>query len=315
MHAAYYGTDTTDYAPSLDYQRTLLPRHSGRRAVGLDLNAVFGLHFFLAGDFRLYQLLTYMFMHGSWTHLLINMLMLWMFARSVEPAWGSKRFLIFYIVCGLGAAVCQEVVQFFEYHAMGLGSVPQSAYVQAGLTVGDYLNMWNTVGASGSIYGVLLAFAMTFPEARILLLIPPIPLKAKHMVILCAAIELLSAWGSSGDGVAHCAHLGGMLFGWLLIRRWKRQAKQGLNTDGYWTWTEYKPAKPSKKERLKTWWKKVKETAKREATDDMKTPIDDEELEQEKQREIDRILDKIKQSGYSSLSDDEKKKLFDAGNN
>lgn len=280
---------------------------------GIDLNDIFGLHFFLASDFRLYQLVTYMFMHGSWSHILINMLMLWMFARSVEPAWGERRFLIFYLVCGLGAAVCQELVQLVEYHALGLAGVAQSTYIQAGLRVGDYLNMWNTVGASGSIYGVLLAFAMTFPNARILLLIPPIPLKAKYMALLCIAIELYSAWHVSGDGVAHCAHLGGMLFGWLLIRRWRRQDKQSANSGQYWSWTEYKPAKPGKKERLKAWWKKVKETARREATDDMKTPIDDEEREAQKQREIDRILEKIKHSGYSSLSDDEKRKLFEAG--
>ena len=284
------------------------------RNYGVDLNGAFGLHFFLAPDFRLYQVVTYMFMHASWTHLLLNLLMLWMFARSVEPAWGSKRFLIFYMVCGVGAAISQEVVQYTEYLAMGLSHYPLDATISgAGFTLGDLLNRWNTVGASGSIYGVLLAFAMTFPEARILLLIPPIPLRAKYMVMICVVLELLSAFGTSSDGVAHFAHLGGMLFGYLLIRKWRKDERRRAGQGNYWSWTEYKPAEKSRKEKFKEWWQKVKKTAKEEATDDMDSPIDDEERERREQREIDRILDKIKNSGYESLTDEEKRKIFDAG--
>ena len=190
---------------------------------GIDLNDVLGLHFFLAPDFHLYQLLTYMFMHANWEHIFFNLFMFWMFGRTMESVWGPRRFLIFYLVCGLGAGVIQEVVQYAQYSYEGLGAASEYLSVNGMLvSKASYLNAWTTVGASGAIYGILLGFGMTFPNERILLLIPPIPLKAKYMVIGSVVLELILGMNSASN-VAHFAHLGGMLFGWLLIRHWRRE--------------------------------------------------------------------------------------------
>ena len=185
----------------------------------IDLSDYLGLHFFLASDFMPYQLFTYMFMHGNFEHLFFNMFALWMFGNTLENIWGSKRFLLFYIVCGLGAALCQEVVQFIDFEIRtdwrGL------AVLNDGMR--EVLNTWNTVGASGAVYGLLLAFGMLFPNSRIYLYFL-FPIKAKWFVIAYAVIELLSGFFSSGN-VAHFAHLGGMLFGLILILIWKKKGK------------------------------------------------------------------------------------------
>lgn len=185
----------------------------------IDLSDYLGLHFFLAKDFMPYQLLTYMFMHANFEHIFFNMFALWMFGNTLENIWGSKRFLLFYIVCGLGAALCQEVVQFIDFEIRtdwrGL------AVLNDGMR--EVLNTWNTVGASGAVYGLLLAFGMLFPNSRIYLYFL-FPIKAKWFVIGYAVIELLSGFFSSGN-VAHFAHLGGMLFGLILILIWKKKGK------------------------------------------------------------------------------------------
>lgn len=185
----------------------------------IDLSDYLGLHFFLASDFMPYQLLTYMFMHANFEHIFFNMFALWMFGNTLENIWGSKRFLLFYIVCGLGAALCQEVVQFIDFEIRtdwrGL------AVLNDGMR--EVLNTWNTVGASGAVYGLLLAFGMLFPNSRIYLYFL-FPIKAKWFVIGYAVIELLSGFFSSGN-VAHFAHLGGMLFGLILILIWKKKGK------------------------------------------------------------------------------------------
>ncbi len=189
----------------------------------IDLNDLLGLHFFLASDFTPYQIITYMFMHGNFEHLFFNMFALWMFGSTLENIWGSKRFLLFYMVCGIGAGLCQEGVQYIQYATslaqydsvnLGGGSVvPMSAY----------LNMMTTVGASGAIYGLLLAFGMMFPNAMIYLYFF-VPIKAKWFVIGYAVIELLSGFFGGGN-VAHFAHLGGMLFGLVLILIWKKKGQ------------------------------------------------------------------------------------------
>ena len=185
----------------------------------IDLSDYLGLHFFLASDFMPYQLFTYMFMHANFEHIFFNMFALWMFGNTLENIWGSKRFLLFYIVCGLGAALCQEVVQFIDFEIRtdwrGL------AVLNDGMR--EVLNTWNTVGASGAVYGLLLAFGMLFPNSRIYLYFL-FPIKAKWFVIGYAVIELLSGFFSSGN-VAHFAHLGGMLFGLILILIWKKKGK------------------------------------------------------------------------------------------
>ena len=185
----------------------------------IDLSDYLGLHFFLAKDFMPHQLFTYMFMHANFEHIFFNMFALWMFGNTLENIWGSKRFLLFYIVCGLGAAICQEVVQFIDFEMRtdwnGL------ALLNDGMR--EVLNTWNTVGASGAVYGLLLAFGMLFPNSRIYLYFL-FPIKAKWFVIGYAVIELLSGFFTSGN-VAHFAHLGGMLFGLILILIWKKKGK------------------------------------------------------------------------------------------
>ena len=173
---------------------------------GVDLNDILGLHYFMASDFHLYQLFTYMFAHANLTHLAFNMFTLWMFGRTMERTWGPRRFLAFYIICGLGAGLTQEVAQTGSFLVAGLNHYEQ---VNAGgvlMSMPEYLNAWTTVGASGAIYGLLLAFGVTYSNEYIMLLIPPIPMKAKYMILLFIAFELFSGFYSGGDGVAQ--HLG-----------------------------------------------------------------------------------------------------------
>lgn len=160
-----------------------------------------------APSFWPWQLLTYGFMHGSIPHLLFNMLALLMFGAPLEHTWGDRRFLTFYLVCVAGAALCQLGVA--EW-ALSQGEPP-----------------YPTIGASGGVFGLLLAYGMLFPHQRVMLLIPPIPMKARTLVIIYGAIELLLGVTGYQPGVAHFAHLGGMLFGWLLIRYWRGQPPFG----------------------------------------------------------------------------------------
>lgn len=200
---------------------------------GIDLNDIFGLHFFMASDFRIYQLVTYMFMHGNFTHIFFNMFALWMFGCVVENVWGPKKYLFYYMVCGIGAGLMQELAQFVSYSVEGLAAY-SSVNMGNGMNIPmeTYLNMLTTVGASGAIYAILLAFGMTFPNERMFVFPLPIPIKAKWFVIGYAAVELFSAFSTSNDGVAHLAHLGGMLFGFILIRYWKRHPYSGYGDFG-----------------------------------------------------------------------------------
>ena len=190
---------------------------------GIDLNSMLGPHFFLASGFRPYQLLTYMFMHANFSHLFFNMFALWMFGNTLENIWGTRRFLMYYLICGLGAAVMQEGVQYIEY----VTQLSHYQNVNMGSTIipmSEYLNYMTTVGASGAIYGLLLAFGMMFPNSLIYLYFV-MPIKAKWFVIGYAVIELLTGVFSSGDQVAHFAHLGGMLVGLIIILIWKKKGR------------------------------------------------------------------------------------------
>ena len=193
---------------------------------GMDLSDMLGLHFFLASDFRLYQLVTYMFMHADFQHIFFNMFAVWMFGRTLEMVMGPKRFLVYYMVCGIGAGLVQEVVQFADY-ALRLS---QYEGVNTGLSIipmAEYLNMMTTVGASGAVYGILLAFGMLFPNTQMFVFPIPFPIKAKFFVMGYAAIELFAGLGASGDGIAHFAHLGGMIFGLILIMYWRKKNNNG----------------------------------------------------------------------------------------
>ena len=188
---------------------------------GIDLNDMFGLHFFLASDFNPAQLITYMFMHANFQHIFFNMFAVWMFGRTLEHVWGPKRFLFYYILCGMGAGLIQEAVQYIDYAV----NLSQYDRVNTGISIismDEYLNLITTVGASGAVYAILLAFGMLFPNSPLFIFPLPMPIKAKYFVIGYAVLELLLGI-SGGDGVAHFAHLGGMLFGVILIIYWRKK--------------------------------------------------------------------------------------------
>ena len=196
------------------------------RRYGIDLNDLLGLHFFLASDFKLFQLITYMFMHADFQHIFFNMFAVWMFGRTLEQVLGANRFLTYYMVCGIGAGLVQELIQYIQY------ATELSHYdgVNTGLAVipmEEYLNLMTTVGASGAVYGILLAFGMLFPNTQMFVFPLPFPIKAKFFVIGYAVIELLAGLGASGDGIAHFAHLGGMIFGFFLITYWRKKNNNG----------------------------------------------------------------------------------------
>ena len=284
--------------------------------MGIDLTSILGLHFFKASDFHVYQLVTYMFMHGGWMHIIMNMFMLWMFGMVIENVWGPKKFLFYYIVCGIGAGLCQEVAQYASYVIQGLDAYQ---FVNAGgsqMPMDAYLNLMTTVGASGAIYAVLLAFGMLFPDERMFIIPIPIPIKAKWIVVGSVALELFYALGQPGDGVAHVAHLGGMLFGFILIKYWQKHPYSGpddfgmgrgsqffdrmknscerhsSHSSGGGTKFHYRPNTASEQTRRESDWDY---NARKKAEQD----------------EVDRILDKIRRSGYDSLTDEEKRKLFE----
>lgn len=191
------------------------------RRYEINIENLLGLHFVLASDFNAAQLLTYMFMHANFSHLFFNMFAVWMFGRVLEQVWGPKRFLTYYIVCGIGAGLIQELVQYIQYAP--LWSNYETVNTELGvIPVETLLNRLTTVGASGAVFGILLAFGMLFPNSQMFVFPLPVPIKAKYFVIGYAVIELL--FGISGsDNVAHFAHLGGMLFGLIFIIYWRKK--------------------------------------------------------------------------------------------
>ena len=244
---------------------------------GIDLGNILGLHFPLSNDFRPYQLITYMFMHGSFMHLFFNMFALWMFGNTLENYWGPKRFLTYYLITGIGAAFChyaivyiemkpaldyienyianpslQEFQNFIDPAQLKMNSqeavnhynnliprafsqaIASNNLKEALLISVDYMQIYKAdllnapvvLGASGSVFGILLAFGMLFPNT-LLYIYFAIPIKAKWFVILYGAAELYSGLANnSGDNVAHFAHLGGMLFGFFLIKYWQKNSNK-----------------------------------------------------------------------------------------
>jgi Uncharacterized membrane protein (homolog of Drosophila rhomboid) len=184
---------------------------------GFDLANVLGLHYFKADSFHFYQFITYMFTQEGFSHFFFNMFAVFMFGGTLERVLGAKRYILYYLVTGIGAGIVQELVWTYHFTSIGL---PVMYY---GLPV--------TIGASGSVFGLLLAFGMLFPNAPIYIMFIPIPIKAKWLVIGYGALELLMGFSNrAGDNVAHFAHLGGMLFGVFLILYWK---KKGINNGRY----------------------------------------------------------------------------------
>ena len=273
---------------------------------GIDLVATFGLHFFLADNFQIHQLFTYMFLHANLSHLFFNMFALWMFGRLIESTLGVKHFLIYYLICGIGAGFCQEIFQYGEYCVEGLANFERVRTPDGIYPMGEFLNYWRTVGASGAVYGILLAFGFIYPNQRIMLLIPPIPMKAKYFVIGYAALELYSSF-SVNDNVAHFAHLGGMLFGFILLLRWTRLH----NPNSWWERLKKRFSSPKKSPYNKNPKMTVNPGGTYEQMQQPQKPTPSADLE-EKRRRIDELLDKIKKSGYESLTTEEKNFLFDA---
>ena len=280
---------------------------------GIDLNDMGGLHFFMASDFHLYQLLTYQFLHGSFWHLFANMFALWMFGRIIENVWGEKKFLFYYISCGIGAGLVQEAAQYANFVFSGLADYD---YVNLGgttMAVSDYVNLWTTIGASGSVYAILLAFGMLFPNERLFIIPFPFPIKAKWLVVGYIAIELFSAMGTSGDGVAHMAHLGGMFFGWLMIRYWNRHPDSWNRSGGQQFFDQLRSNFERHRNRQGGGSHRDSHL---HAERGGRAESDWEYNARKKanQEEIDRILDKIRKSGYDSLTKEEKQTLFDNRN-
>ena len=197
----------------------------------------FALYFPASPFFRIWQPFTYMFMHGGFGHLFFNMYSLFIFGSVLERVWGTKKFLLFYFVTGLGAALVHVGVQWIQYSGalttVGLTLNDASALaqevarsIQSGA---DRIPVWSlslftpTVGASGAIYGVLMGYAMLYPDSILTLLFPPVSLKAKWFVLIFAVIELGLGVFGTGAGIAHFAHLGGLIFGFILLMIWKKK--------------------------------------------------------------------------------------------
>jgi len=208
--------------------------------LNIDLSDTLGLHYPKSENFRIWQIISYMFMHGSFMHLFFNMFALWMFGNTLENYWGPKRFLIYYMITGIGAGIIQLLITHFRL--MSLTSQISGQELDYVLTKGSEIfhsgqnftdpiagkinELVNsvTIGASGAVFGILLAFGMLFPNTMLYIYFA-IPIKAKWFVILYGAAELYSGIAnSSGDNVAHFAHLGGMLFGFILIKLWQKKS-------------------------------------------------------------------------------------------
>lgn len=249
-------------------------------AMNINLKDILGLHYFASSDFSPYQFITYMFMHGGFSHIFFNMFALWMFGSVLENVWGPKRFIIFYVFTGIGAALLHYLVFYIEINPVlrlmdGFLDQPSITSLQAfvsnhrfqvtdnSIEIYDefqrfsqsfnilqqnpqdikalqesvsfvsaykeyYLNLPTVVGASGAIFGLLLAFGMLFPNSLIYLYFF-IPVKAKWFVIIFGVIELVSGFYDTGGNVAHFAHLGGMIFGFFMIVYWRNQEKKRRN--------------------------------------------------------------------------------------
>jgi membrane associated rhomboid family serine protease len=205
----------------------------------IDLNRILGLYFFESSMFKPFQIVSHIFMHGGIAHLFFNMFALFMFGRVLEQVWGSKRFFIYYFFTGIGAALLHTFVNYIEARSImsnltaeqinmvmteGTAIFQQGKnYTHQGMASLNALLNIPTVGASGAVFGVLLAFGMYFPNTVLMLIFPPIPIKAKYFVMIYGGIELYLGFTQANSNIAHFAHLGGMLFGFILIKIWARK--------------------------------------------------------------------------------------------
>ncbi|MBT3611590.1 MAG: rhomboid family intramembrane serine protease [Flavobacteriales bacterium] len=201
---------------------------------GIDFTKWFALHQFQSPDFMPHQLITHFFMHGNFTHLLFNMFALWMFGKILENVWGGKRFLTYYMITGIGAAFVHLTVSQYQIIELGNGFPELMELAKNGRYNTGNVNSLKltqlvttpTVGASGAVFGILLAFGMLFPNT-LLYIYFAIPVKAKYFVIIYGIMELYAGISNNpADNVAHFAHLGGMLFGFILLKYWQKNNTQ-----------------------------------------------------------------------------------------
>jgi len=208
----------------------------GARAFNIDLRGILGIYFPKSDSFTPVQVISHMFMHADFMHIFFNMYALFIFGQALENVWGPKRFLTYYLVTGLGALLLHESVIAIQYYNLAKMLSPEAlqTIINEGSS-GDYPNMimqtmqgilnTPTMGASGAVFGVLLAFGILFPNTQLMIIFPPIPIKAKYFVLIYGVLELVLAFAQPGSNIAHFAHLGGMLFGYLLIRYWRKTTK------------------------------------------------------------------------------------------
>lgn len=259
----------------------------------ININSTCALYYWGTPMFYPHQLGTYMFLHADFTHIFFNMFALWMFGRVVELAWGSKQFLIYYMVCGIGAGLAQEICQM----------------------TGALHPLASTIGASGAVFGVMMAFAATFPNERLFIIPFPFPIKAKYFILIYALIELFEG-GRSSDQIAHYAHLGGLVFGLVYIIIWRVMKKRKKSQTGF----TYTTSSSNYDRGGDSFWTRMKQKAgggkeKVKVTITYPDSNPDHQYNARKQsenEEIDRILDKIRKGGYNSLTNEEKNRLFDA---
>jgi len=209
---------------------------------GINLTRMLGLHYWASGNFNAAQFVTYMFMHGGWAHLFFNMFAVFMLGSTLEHTWGSKRFLNFYIITGVGAGLIHLLVTFIRIQIVQAEMSPemiQMVYAEGTELWNRRMNYTNpqmgalnvlinvpTVGASGAVFGILLAFGMLFPNAPLYLMFIPVPIKAKYFVIGYGVLSLFMGFANvPGDRIAHFAHLGGMLFGIIIMLYWKKKGR------------------------------------------------------------------------------------------
>ena len=190
----------------------------------------FGLYYFHSSQFKFYQIITHAFVHASLPHIAFNMFALLMFGGQLEYLWKTKRFLIFYLITGLGAAFLHQAVSAFEIYQISGSIMPDgNSTILSGLTSAQYSDLQfkyfvPIVGASGAIYGLLLGYAVLFPDAKLIFLLLPVPVKAKYLIPVLMVVELfLGVRQFSFDNIAHFAHIGGALFGFILVKLWSRK--------------------------------------------------------------------------------------------
>lgn len=207
-----------------------------RNALGIDLVDYLGMHMPMSERFMPHQFITYMFMHANFEHIFFNMFAVFMFGRMLESIWGPKRFLMFYIVTGLGAAVIQLIVNYITIVSIEAKLSPEmidKVYAEGMSVLDRGMNYTNalmgqlnlsinmaTIGASGAVFGILMGFGMLFPDARLMLLFPPIPIKGKYIAVLALLMGIVIDYRGN---VAHFAHLGGMIFAFFMIRYWRKK--------------------------------------------------------------------------------------------